>query len=143
MKSVSPHPLFSGFNAGPRALALFPRIFDVLDYIELLIGIWDASARTLTRAQRADKEHAKMQFCSSVEQVWPFMHLFEATHVHHHMLLTEQAVQNRMHAAQRFITHTPQLNLVQNHDDFIFRPFNVSEVAYTPLDTDYTKYAYS
>jgi hypothetical protein len=143
VRSVSPHPLFSGFNAGPRTLALFPRMLDVLDYIELLIGIWDARARTFTRAQRADKEHAKTQFCSCVEQVWPFMHLYEAAHVHHHMLLTEQAVQARMDAAQRFLTQTPQITLVQNQDNFVFKPFNVSEVAYTPLDTDYTKYAYS
>lgn len=143
VRSVTPHPLFSGFNAGPRALALFPRMLDVLDYIELLIGVWDQRARSFTRSQRSDKAHAKAQFCEAVEQVWPFMHLFEATHVHHHMLLTEEAVQTRMNAAQRFLTQTPQVNLVQNQDAFVFRPFNVSEVAYTPLDTDYTKYAYS
>jgi hypothetical protein len=143
VKRVVPHPLFSGLTAGPRTLALLPRILDVHDYLELLLALWDQRAKTFTRAQRADKEHVKAQFCEAVEHAWPFMHLFEAAHVHHHLLLTEEAVQARFDAAQRFLAQTPQANLVQNGNDFVFRPFNVSEVAYTPLDTDYTKYAFT
>lgn len=143
VKRVVPHPLFSGITSGPRTLALLPRILDVHDYLELLLALWDKRAKTFTRAQRADKEFVRNRFCEIVEQVWPFMHLYEAAHVHHHLLLTEQAVQARFDAAQRFLSQNAQVNLVQNQNEFVFRPFNVSEVAYTPLDTDYIKYAYT
>lgn len=152
VKRVEPHPLYAGVGAGPHVLALFPRILDVLDYIELLIALWDAkekarSSNPLGEFRDAQKlkvlEDRKKQFCETVEYMWPFMHLFEAVHVPHQLLFTEQAVQDRFAAAQKFLTQSPQVNLMQNQNEFVYKPLNVMEFAYTPLSTDYTKYAFT